>query len=332
MFDFDMPPLDWRVCKIPKPKKPGEFRKITIPNDQLKARQREILRYLYKVKGLKASVFAHGFVPFRNTSTGVACLPKESEVILCMDVKDFFDNFPLEPIRKRMIEAGVGASLVEKILTACSFKNTIPQGGPCSPALTNIGMFEVDLMISAFARSRGYAYTRYADDITLSKIPEVTPEVEVKNIWRLFHGVEKILSTRLGLSLKHSKNHVIHLKGKEKRQVLGVVIRKDGKGYNAPKRMRTTARAMLCNLARKVESKGGRVFPEDRITWQKIVGYVRYFDNLRSYSDEDCATADPLIQQKYWDYLWPLFEKKAGERHAGACSPAEQNVSNEQQQ
>ena len=87
MFDFDMPPLDWRVCKIPKPKKPGEFRKITIPNDQLKARQREILRYLYKVKGLKASVFAHGFVPFRNTSTGVACLPKESEVILCMDRK-----------------------------------------------------------------------------------------------------------------------------------------------------------------------------------------------------------------------------------------------------
>lgn len=185
-------------------------------------------------------------------------------------------------------------------------------------------------MISAFARSRGYAYTRYADDITLSKIPEVTPEVEVKNVWRLFHGVEKILSTRLGLHLKHSKNHVIHLKGKEKRQVLGVVIRKDGKGYNAPKRMRTTARAMLCNLARKVESKGGRVFPEDRITWQKIVGYVRYFDNLRSYSDEDCATADPLIQQKYWDYLWPLFEKKAGERHAGAGSPAEQNVNNEQ--
>ena len=71
MFDFDMPPLDWRECDIPKQHKPWEKRHLTIPNDELKKQQVKVLHFLYTVKELRPSGFAHGFVPHRNTSSGV---------------------------------------------------------------------------------------------------------------------------------------------------------------------------------------------------------------------------------------------------------------------
>lgn len=314
MFDFDMPPLDWRVCRIPKPRKPGEYRKITIPNDELKAVQGTILRFLYKQEGLRPSAFAHGFVPFRNTSTSVARIDRLSRAILCMDVKDFFDNFPLDPIYDRMIEAGLGECLVDKILTVCSYRGTIPQGGPCSPCLTNIGMFETDLALSSFAASRGLVYGRYADDIVLSVESAYEDEAFKLNPVKIFYGVDKLLRSRLGLRLKPCKNHVVWRDSRCKRQVLGVTIRKDGKGYNAPVAMRRMVRAMLCNLAHKVQGNNGVVVPEDWQTWGKITGYVRYFDNLRSYGDGDAASSDPIVQERYWNYLVNKFKRKKRKR------------------
>lgn len=309
IFDFEMPSLEWRVCRIPKPGKPGEFRKITIPNDGLKAVQRRILRFLYKVDGLRPSAFAHGFVPHRNTSTGVSRLNRQASVIACMDVKDFFDNFPLEPIRDRMCKAGIPESLVDKILQACSYKGAVPQGGPCSPALTNIGMFETDLVLGAYAKCLGYTYTRYADDLTFSRLPrEGSAEKTTRGETRaLFRAVEKILESRLGLHLKHSKDHVIHIDSGQKRQVLGVVVRKDGLGYNAPRGLRRKARAMACNLARKLQQADGVPTKADYAKWAELVGYVRYFDNLRSYGDAEASGADPVIQERHWSYLEGIF-------------------------
>lgn len=313
-FDFETPPLDWRVCRIPKPKKPGEFRKITIPNDRLKDVQRSILNYLYSIKELRPSWFAHGFVPYRNTSTGVLLHDRNADVFLCMDVRDFFDNFPLEPIRRRMIRAGVPAWLAEKILVACSYEGTIPQGGPCSPCLTNIGMFETDLMLSSFARRRGWHYSRYADDITLSTTFDVDGTWPLDSYNHIFEGVNKLLEETLGLQLKFAKNHVIRKTGMAKRQVTGVVIRKDGLGYNAPRKMRLTARAMVCNLAHKLERQHMRAWRTDKATWMKAKGYVAYMDMLRSYSDPEVAGADPVIQPKYWDICLRVFDK-GGRKH-----------------
>lgn len=316
MFDFEMPPLDWRVCRIPKPKKPGEYRKITIPNDALKAVQRDILHYLYSVKGLWPSHFAHGFVPHRSINTGAAAHDRMADVILCMDVRDFFDNFPLEPIRKRMREAGVGEHLTEKILTACSYNGTIPQGGPCSPWLTNIGMFEVDLMISSYAKRHGFHFTRYADDITLSTT--FSKDGTCDHGWLfMFYGIDKLLSENLGLHLKFSKNHVIHINGKEKRRITGVVIRKDGLGYNAPVELREKARCMVHNLARKLMDQGGVPKPEDHLQWMRAKGLVTYSDGCRIWGDGEAASADGRVQVRYWKYLEDLFHGRVDRKDTG---------------
>ena len=285
---------------------------MRIPNDELKGVQRDILNYLYKVKELKPSGFAHGFVPFRNTCTGVARHNRTAEVILCMDVKDFFDHFPVEPVRAALIEAGIGRVLTDKIITACTCDGSFPQGGPCSPYLTNIGMKEVDLLISAYAKNQGFLYSRYADDITFSR--DQTTDIPLKrNYVYIFYGVEKILRDRLGLRINHRKDHQIWLKGREARRVTGVVIRKDGLGYNAPMKMRRLGRAMLHNLYRKIEDRNGVVLDSDWAEWRKVLGYIQYFDKIRSYSDEEVAGADPKIPERQFNYLAARFGMKRRE-------------------
>ena len=305
MFTFTMPSLEWQKIKIPK--KSGGLRSISIPNDELKEVQRAILQYLYNNRELRPSAFAHGFVPNRNTCTGAIRHDRNADVILCMDAKDFFDNFPVEPIKERLIASGIGHALVEDILTACMLEGSFPQGSPCSPYLTNIGMFETDLMISAYAKKQGFSYSRYADDITLARLPDATGELR-KHYKFIFHGIETILKNKLGLRLNHKKDHEIWLRGSEQRRVTGVVIRKDGLGYNAPKRMRRTQRAACFNLAKKLESQNGVPFSEDFAAWQQLYGYVQYFDYIRSHSDEEVAGADPCIQSNPFEYLCKIFK------------------------
>lgn len=307
MFDFEMPPLDWRDATIPK--RSGGVRQIHIPNDELKETQRSILRYLYTVPGLRPSKYAHGFVPYRNTATGASQHDKLADVIICMDVRSFFDNFPAEPVRKRMIEAGVGAVLVDKIIESCSYNGAFPQGGPCSPCLTNIGMFEADHIIAAYARNNGLAYSRYADDITLSRSPGTDVDLK-KDYTFVYYAIDTILREHLGLTLKRSKSHTIWRSGSSPRRITGVVIRKDGMGYNAPKNMRRMARAAAHNLHKKLMSQNGVPCPEDWKEWCKVVGYIQYFDYLRSYGEGAAATADPMIQEEGFAHLCWAFDYK----------------------
>lgn len=309
MFEFDLEgvPRDWRVAHIPKPNKPGEFRKITIPNDELKEVQRGILtESLYKCPALKPSKFAFGFVPYRSTLDAVMQHDPEAD-FFCMDAKDFFDTFPVPVVRQQLLKGGLDADYVDKLLEACSYKGTIPQGSPASPCLTNIGMKEVDAMLSAFAKSLGLTYTRYADDIVMS-INWDAKGIPRKNIGvRVFKGVDKLLQETLGIRLKKSKCHVMPYKGKAKRQILGITISDDAQGYNAPRRLRRQARAQCCNLYRKLKAQRGHPSNEDWKAWAELKGTIQYLDACRSRNVN--PTADPIIQEEFWNYLEARFAK-----------------------
>lgn len=327
MFDFSLPDLSWRDAYLPK--KSGGVRHIKIPNDDLKLCQGHILQYLYELhreKKIQISSFAHGFVPWRNCATSIVKHSLESPVFLCMDVKDFFDNFPVPPVKKKLLDAGLSELLVDKIITACTCDGSFPQGSPVSPFLTNIGMLDVDLMISAYAKRHGFVYTRYADDITLSLNPCVAvrkkykkkknpddPDVLDPNPYRdIFYGVETILKTHLGLELKHKKDHIIFRGSRSKPVILGICIRQDGAGYSADKKLRNNTRAAVFNLSKKIRSQRGVVQPEDYKKWMEILGTVQYMDYIRSFSpQEHAANADPVIQERHWNYLVNKFKKGA---------------------
>jgi len=57
------------------------------------------------------------------------------------------------------------ALVLAKVVTC---KNRLPIGAPTSPVLSNMICFELDHQLDKLAREHGWAYTRYADDITFS--------------------------------------------------------------------------------------------------------------------------------------------------------------------
>ena len=308
MFDFEMPSLEWRVCEIPKPNKPGEFRKLTIPNYDLLVLQERLYQYLKGLKRPRPAPYAHGFVPYRNTISAVMALDPKADVILGMDAKDFFDTFPVANVREALRASDeLTENDIDRILTACTYKNTLPQGAPTSPWLTNIGMRDVDCMLNAYALRKGFKYVRYADDIFMSTyLPPGEPRPKKGHFLPIFYGVETLLKKTLGIRLHWSKSHVIYRDGSTHCEVLGIVLAHDRKGLNAPNKMRRNARAGVCALATKIEKNGGRVFPEDRARWRELLGYVRYFDNIRAAGEERNG-ADTFIQERYWNVLCDAF-------------------------
>ncbi len=311
MFNFNVP-LDWREATIPK--KSGGVRHIRIPNDELKTLQKNILAYLYDLyysKDINISSNAHGFVPYKNTCSSLIKHDITSKVFICMDVEDFFDSFPVSAVRKQLELSGIGPFMVDKILEVCTFNNSFPQGGPTSPYLTNIGMLETDLMLDSFAKANKFVYTRYADDITLSLAPNTEePSKDPKHYFKVFHQVNTLLKESLGLKLKWKKNHVIIRGTRSKPQILGIVLRQDNKGYNASRKLRENTRSAVHKLAMKIQNQGGIVRPEDYSKWAEAVGAIQYLDYVRSFSHtDDATTADPRIQEKYFNYLESKFRK-----------------------
>ncbi len=65
----------------------------------------------------------------------------------------------------------------------------LPQGAPTSPMLSNLEAYRLDEKLTAYAEQRGFVYTRYADDLTLSASGELPERVSVGKIHRSVIGI-----------------------------------------------------------------------------------------------------------------------------------------------
>ena len=94
----------------------------------------------------------------------------------------------------------------------CYHRDSLPQGAPTSPAITNIIMYEFDETVGAFCNNKKIAYTRYCDDMTFSG------DFDEKAII----SVVKDELRKLGLFLKNRKTAVIP--STKRQTVTGIVV------------------------------------------------------------------------------------------------------------
>lgn len=296
------PPDTWRAAAIPK--KDGSLRYLLIPNDELKQRQRELLDYLYRAH-LRVHEAAVGFMPNKCTLNGCLQHAADAQVIINLDVHNFFPSFPVGKVREVLTEQ-LGASVAGYIVDIATFKGKhkqqLPQGAPTSPYLTNIALYKFDCKMASNAQQRGFTYTRYADDITLAS----SSEMRVNYIKNLIHGTERRLRA-FGLTLSKKKTAVIYKDSpRVPRRITGVTIRKDGFGFNAPIGLRKQARAMIHNLYTALKS--GVPAQELVHEYRSAMGTVQYCDFIRSASIvPEYATADPTIKTHELEYIKEAF-------------------------
>lgn len=94
----------------------------------------------------------------------------------------------------------------------------LPQGAPTSPMLSNLAAFDLDEKLSAFADEHGFAYTRYADDLTLSSSGDLPHNISVGQTHRSVIGIIRKQGFR-----ENSKKTRIAGPG-SKKVVLGLLI------------------------------------------------------------------------------------------------------------
>lgn len=206
----------WKV-----PKRSGGERTITAPMPKLKALQRWALENYFEKLPVHAA--AHGFLPARSVLTN-AVAHVGADVVVKLDVKDFFPTVTLKRVKGLLRKAGATEQVATLLALLCTeaprqlieFRGKtlhvatgarcLPQGAPTSPAITNALCVRLDQRLSALARSLGCTYTRYADDLTFSF--KKTPERKRPALGILVESTKDILKSE-GFTLHAKKTQVL---------------------------------------------------------------------------------------------------------------------------
>jgi retron-type reverse transcriptase len=174
------------------PKKSGGLRQISAPMPRLKGAQQWVLRNILEKAALHDA--AHGFRRGRSIVSN-ASVHVGADVVINMDLKDFFPTITYRRIRGLFRKLGYSEQVATLLALLCSEPNVdaveidgktsyvsrgerfLPQGAPTSPAITNLLCRRLDKRLRYVAEQLGFRYTRYADDLTFSGSGEAAANV-----------------------------------------------------------------------------------------------------------------------------------------------------------
>ena len=150
------------------PKRNGDRRIIHEPLPSLKEIQTWILKYILN-PGAKifVSSVAKAYMPKQSVRDN-ARFHKRQKYVLCLDLKDFFDSISFRQVFSVFRNMGYSKALATLLSNICILNNSLPQGAPTSPMLSNMVFKYYDDKIFDYCKSRNIRYTRYADDLTFS--------------------------------------------------------------------------------------------------------------------------------------------------------------------
>ena len=190
----------------------------------------------------KQPALSHGFVRKRSIITN-AMMHLGKRNVLNIDLENFFDSFNFGRVRGFFIK-NENFQLDPKIATmiaqiAC-YNDTLPQGSPCSPVITNLITHSLDIRLSQLAKKYKCTYTRYADDITFSTRKSEFPSQVVKEEDGVYTAGKRLKRDIMhaGFTINERKTRIQY---KDSRQdVTGLIVNKKP---NTKKEYWRTARA-----------------------------------------------------------------------------------------
>lgn len=191
------------------PKDDGGVRELSVPDPLLKSIQKQISEVLLPLKPI--SPYATGYR--LGGSTRKNALPHVGKpLVLKLDIRHFFDNIIYPTVKKAFPSDRYSEQNRILLALLCSFRDTLPQGAPTSPGISNIIMRDFDFAVGQWCDSHAISYTRYCDDMTFSG--EFDPASVI--------AIVRNELQKTGLFLNESKTTVVH-KG-QKQQVTGIVV------------------------------------------------------------------------------------------------------------
>ena len=192
------------------PKRDGSKRKLSVPDLILKMVQRSIADTLLTQYPVSKYAYAYkcGSSVQQNARPHVG-----KKKLLKLDIDSFFDHILYSQVKDKVFFEEKYAPAIRTLLTMlCYYRESLPQGAPTSPAITNIIMYDFDETVGAFCREKRIAYTRYCDDMTFSG------DLDEKEVIAFV----KAELQKMGLFLKARKTAVIP--ATKRQTVTGIVV------------------------------------------------------------------------------------------------------------
>ena len=187
------------------PKRSGGKRLLAAPQPKLAAAQEWVLHNVLEKLATEAP--AHGFIKGRSTVT-CAAPHVGRDVVVNLDLSDFFPTIGFGRVRGVFRRLGYSPAVATIFALLCTESprtpvlfegkrhyvavapRALPQGACTSPALSNQIARKLDRRLLGMATKHGFAYTRYADDLTFSAARGKREEVAML-LARVRHIVEE---------------------------------------------------------------------------------------------------------------------------------------------
>jgi RNA-directed DNA polymerase len=161
-------------------KKNGTYRYINEPLNQLFTIQKEFSHFFLINRA--NNYHSHGFELNKSIITN-ADKHTNKKIVLNIDLEDFFSNISTPRISKLLLDKfNVSELEAIKIANLLTYKNSLPQGSPSSPILSNLICEQLDDELDKYCKQFNITYTRYADDMSFSFNFNKLPIIQVKNI------------------------------------------------------------------------------------------------------------------------------------------------------
>jgi RNA-directed DNA polymerase len=143
----------------------GTLRILHVPQGKLGLLQQKINRHI--LDGVEHLKCIHGGVKGRSAITN-ARQHVDKAIVFSLDVKDFFPSISPQIVRAIFEALGFREEAANLLVHATTWDGQLPQGAPTSSAIANLSMTRVDVRLAKLARTQGFDYTRYVDDLTFS--------------------------------------------------------------------------------------------------------------------------------------------------------------------
>jgi len=205
-------------------------RLIEAPKTILKRIQRSLLDSVFS--HVHSSTWSHGFCPGRSIFSH-AVLHTRKNVVVTMDIKDFFPSVNLQKIHPILRRFFPDESELELAMQLVTRNGRLPQGAPTSPHLANLVFSSIDETIASSIGGR-WAYSRYADDLAFSGDDSTG---------MLIDTVSEI-ALRNGFCIATKKTRVMRQHHRQK--ITGLVV---NRGLNLPRQKRKNWRATLHRIS-----------------------------------------------------------------------------------
>ncbi len=282
-------------------KKTGGIRTISAPMPRLKRIQEWVLfNILEKVELHRAT---HGFRRGRSIVTN-ARPHVNSDVVINVDVEDFFPTVTFSRIRGVFRSLGYSGQLATVLALICSATERdeveldgrtffvargdrrLPQGAPSSPAITNIICRGMDARLSHIAEQLGFQYTRYADDITFSGSGDA-----LEHVGRVLRRIRHVVEGE-GFTLHPNKTRIFR-KGRLQ-EVTGLVV---NDGLSVRRDLLRRFRAVLFQIER--DGPAGKRWGQSSNVMLSIEGFANFVAMVDPEKGANLQSQVRAIHERY---------------------------------